>query len=403
MLSAQAKPNYASGSIGRYTIEMVKTRAELRAFESEWRQFLARGVTGSNFFNDPQHISLRLELEPQLVPWILVLRRGERVCCIAPFYLQETHLKIQFSVIELVSLPVRMLKSFSSEFIVGVGEDEAKCVEHVFAALWKRRAEFGLIFLEDLRQTTPLWRFCHSDHTSGQRFRPFLVSSQVDNLHQVQLPVTHADYLAQLNPRTRQRLRRQARKLCTEKNAQLEKFTAPGQVHQFLKQLDEIYGDAWQAKRLGYRQRNTEAQHRFLSGIAQCGWLRSYTLTADQQPVAYLLGYQHDGSYYYSEIGYRQQWSDYSPGAVLTYLFLEDLFQDNRPKLVDFLVGDQPYKRSLSNSQQSAAPVYLAPPNRWRLLLRLQQLLHFISRRAVRAVTFLKLDHALRKYFMVHH
>jgi CelD/BcsL family acetyltransferase involved in cellulose biosynthesis len=401
MSSAQAEPVYSTVSIGRYKIETVKTRAELRALEPQWRQFLTSGVTGSNFFNDPGHISLRLELEPQLTPWILVLRCGGRICCIAPFYLQETRLKIQSSVITLASLPVRMLKCFSGEFIVGFGDDAQQCFQRVFEALWQRRCDFGVVLLENLRLNAPLWRFCQSDSSCSRRFRPFLASSQVDKLHQASLPVTHADYIAQLNPRTRQRLRRQARKLCNDKNTQLEKFTTPKQVQPFLNQLDEIYRDAWQAQLTGYHRRNTEPQHRFLTGMAQCGWFRSYTLTADQQPVAYLLGYQHDGNYYYSEIGYRQQWADYSPGAVLTYLFLEDLFQDNRLKLVDFMVGDQPYKRSLSNLEQAAASIYLAPPNRWRLVLRMQQFLHFVARHAVRALTCLRLDRALRKHFKV--
>src|SRR5688572_1157906 len=248
MPSAQAKRASASTSIGRYKIEIVSTRAELRALEPEWRQFLSSGVTGSHLFNDPEHISLRLELEPRLTPWILVLRRGGRICCIAPFYLQETHLKIQFSVMQLASLPVRMLKAFWSEFIVGVGADAQECFQRVFEALWQNRWKFGVILLENLRLTTPLWSFCQSELSCRRRLRKFLASSQVDSLHQAHLPATHADYIAQLNPRTRQRLRRQARKLCNEKNAQLEKFTTPHQVYQFLNHLDEIYRDAWQAK-----------------------------------------------------------------------------------------------------------------------------------------------------------
>jgi CelD/BcsL family acetyltransferase involved in cellulose biosynthesis len=291
-----------------------------------------------------------------------------------------------------------MLKAYGGSFIAHKDADAEACYRHVFETLWQNRSKFCVILLEDLRVAAPLWNYC-----AETRFQRFAASSRVDNLHQTRLPATHAEFLTQLNPRTRQRLRRQARKLRDEKQARLEKFVSPDHVQRFLSQMDEIYRDTWQAQSAGYCRRNTESHCRFLARIAERGWLRSYTLVVDQQAVAYLLGYQHRGIYYYYEIGYRQQWADYSPGAVLTYLFLEELFEENPPQLVDYLVGDQPYKRSLSNLQLRAASIYLAPANHWRHVLKIQQLLHFVSRPVVRALVALRLDRAVRKRLMIHH
>jgi CelD/BcsL family acetyltransferase involved in cellulose biosynthesis len=386
-----------------FDIQVLESVDDLQAFVSDWEAFLAEGVSGSSFFNDPAHILSRLELEPQTTPWIVVLRCGDRICCIAPFFLHETRLRIEFSIIKLASLPVCTLKAYGGNFIAHKDADAEVCYRHIFETLWQNRSKFGVILLEDLRVATPLWKYFEADLSRDTRFRRFLASSRVDNLHQTRLPATHAEFLTQLNPRTRQRLRRQARKLCDEKHARLEKFVSPEHVQRFVSQVDEIYRDTWQAKLVGYCHRDPEFHCRFLTRISERGWLRSYTLVVDQQPVAYLLGYQHGGIYYYYEIGYRQQWADDSPGAVLTYLFIEELFQEDPPQLVDYLVGDQPYKRSLSNLQLMAASIYLAPPNRWRLVLRVQQLLHLMSRPVVRALAVFRLDRMVRKRFMVHH
>lgn len=61
------------------------------------------------------------------------------------------------------------------------------------------------------------------------------------------------------------------------------------------------------------------------------------------------------------------------------------------------MIGDQPYKRSFSNREQNAASVYLAPRNRWRMILQVQSVLHAISRVMVRSLIALKLDRASRK------
>src|SRR5688572_27906702 len=106
-----------------YDVEVLESLGDLQAITSEWQRFLANGVSGNNFFNDPIHVLARLELEPQLAPWILVLRRDGQICCIAPFFLDASRLKIDFSVINLASLPIHRLTAFGRQFIVADDAD----------------------------------------------------------------------------------------------------------------------------------------------------------------------------------------------------------------------------------------------------------------------------------------
>jgi len=127
--------------------------------------------------------------------------------------------------------------------------------------------------------------------------------------------------------------------------------------------------------------------------------LRSYLLTLNDLPIAFALGYQYDGAYYFLETGFRQAWADSGPGTALMHLFFEDLFLHNSPKVLDFIQGDQTYKRSFSNRQRGTASLYVAPHNRWRTILWVQSLLHAMSRLAVRTLNALKIDRVLRKRF----
>ena len=363
---------------------------------------MAGRVNGNNFFNDPVQLLLHLELEPQLRPWILVLRRDGQICCIAPLFLHDTRLKVEFSVIKLASLPVRMLKACGGQFVLSATADAARCFQIVFEYLGSRSAEFGLIFLENIPVTDALWQYSHTASIRDSRFRFFLASSHIDSDHQIVFPRTHEDFLSSLSYETRRKVRRYTRRLQNTAHVRLERITEPDQVPHFLNQLDQIYRDTWQAKANGYYSRNAPPIIRHFSEMSRAGYLRSYVLASDDGPIAFALGYQYDGVYYFLETGYSQTWSDFGPGVVLMHLFFEDLFRHEKPGVLDFIGGDQPYKRSFSNSKHNVAYAYLVPPNRWRIVLRAQQLLHFLSRQVLRALDILRLDRAARKLLKNH-
>src|SRR5262245_33573253 len=121
-----------------YELQVLESLSDVQAIVPEWQEFLAEGIQGSNYFNDPIKILAQLELEPQLAPWIVVLRRDGRICCIAPFILHTTRLKIEISVIKLGSLPVRMLRLFGGQFVVALDIDAARCYQSAFDCVWSQ-------------------------------------------------------------------------------------------------------------------------------------------------------------------------------------------------------------------------------------------------------------------------
>jgi CelD/BcsL family acetyltransferase involved in cellulose biosynthesis len=161
--------------------------------------------------------------------------------------------------------------------------------------------------------------------------------------------------------------------------------------------LDHVFRDTWQAKTFGYTPRDTGPQRRYLCGIAERGWLRSYLLVNDQRPIAFGLGYQYDNVYYFAETGFVQDFSDYGPGTVLMHLFIEDFYHVRRPEILDFGLGDAAYKRSFGNVRREAAAVYLVPSGRWRLVIALQRAIYAVESKVRRLLIALRLDRAVRK------
>ena len=59
------------------------------------------------------------------------------------------------------------------------------------------------------------------------------------------------------------------------------------------------------------------------------------------------------GRYAYDETAYDSQYAASSPGSILTYAAIEDLFRADTPRLLDFGFGDGAYKRTFGRPERS--------------------------------------------------
>jgi CelD/BcsL family acetyltransferase involved in cellulose biosynthesis len=94
----------------------------------------------------------------------------------------------------------------------------------------------------------------------------------------------------------------------------------------------------------GWRIENTRAECQKLVQLAQAGVLRSYFLRCGDEACAYVKGFQYNDIYYYNQTGFDERFAQFSPGTVLLYLLLEDLFQHRRPGRVNLYPGEWSYK-----------------------------------------------------------
>jgi Acetyltransferase (GNAT) domain len=394
-------PGNAAGSIpsvehADWTVEVVDSQEKLRALIPAWRTFLQSGATGGNLYNDPDYIDLRLQLESGIQPWIVVVRQRGQIECIAPFYFCTSRFRLQCSVLTLLTIPVDLARVFGDDFLLMSGERAEQCLALAMRPFDQSPQPLAYVYLDRLETGSTLWRFFESA-ANRTRFRLFLASPQIEKAHQILFPDTHEAYMASLGSRTRQNLRRMARKLCNDQQARIEMFTTVEQVPEFLELLDQVFRQTWQARTFGYWPRNTKAQIDLMAGLARLGWLRSYILHGPTGPIAFELAYQYQGVFYAQEIGFSQDWSQHSPGSVLMHLYIEDLLRHDAPRLLDFGVGDATYKQSFCNAHRDSAAVFLAPPNRWRWMITFQRWVYALERATRRIVTALHLDRILRK------
>jgi hypothetical protein len=352
---------------------MLRSKTELASLTQEWLAFLDAGALGPNMRNDPRRITLMLTLHPNLEPYVVVVRRGGQLKAVAPFYVEPTAFQLKWGSRVLTSRPFRSMQLFGDEVVMAESETDST-LRDVFHAIDQMQDAFDFMTISSLRRNSPLWRFCESVlPESGFKFT---VSSAIEPVYQLRLPETYDEYLSGLGARTRQNLRRTTRRLFEDGLARVLSVTSPADVPEFLSHVERVHQRSWQARVLGRRRRDSQAELSYFKGLAEQGWLRAYVLLKAEQPLAFELGFQYLDTFYGHECAYDETAAAHGPGSVLMHLVIEDLFRSRKPERLHFGFGHAAYKQSFrSTDSHDAAHVTLVSKPNWRLVLRAQRLL----------------------------
>jgi CelD/BcsL family acetyltransferase involved in cellulose biosynthesis len=378
-----------------YETTLIRSLQELRAFLPEWQAFLRADATGQVFYRDPSVVEQHLA-SGAATPLVAVVRAGGRIQCIAPCRVERSRYRLRLSVLTLLSLPVRRVKVFGDDFVFSGDADAYSAGSAALAALRDAQRAFDLVYLESIRTDCRLWQLLTAQQEGYRLINP---SNTPEKLYRMRLRDSFEATFAALPKKTRKNYKWQVSKFNREieGEAELVRVSRPEQVVEFTADLDRIFRRTWQAKTFGERARDDAQTRAYFTCVAEGGWLRSYVLRVRDVPVAFVVGYQYDGTFHYDEIGYDQTWSELGPGTVLNHLMLEDLHAEIRPELIDFGYGEAQYKRALANEEHEVCSAYLVPRNRWRPVLATQRLLNQAYAAGHSGLVRLRLDDAVRR------
>lgn len=153
------------------------------------------------------------------------------------------------------------------------------------------------------------------------------------------------EYMNSKSAKTRSKLRRKLRMITDSGETKLKRYTDSSDVLGFVEGLSCVSARTWQNRLLGIQYRNDAETCAKFRDLAERQLLRGYLLWRDGQPLAFVVGYQYDGVYYYADVGFDPQAAELSPGTFLLFLILQDLHGYDPPKELNYGVGDAAYKQ----------------------------------------------------------
>src|SRR4051812_18223488 len=123
-------------------VSLIRQLEEFEAFQPEWEAFLRADRISCHYYQDPAVYRQHFTGTGEISPLIVVLRRGNKIECVAPFLISRERLPLRFSVFQIGSYPLRRLRLVGAQFLYASGADRERCARRIFDELEKARAVF---------------------------------------------------------------------------------------------------------------------------------------------------------------------------------------------------------------------------------------------------------------------
>lgn len=150
-----------------------------------------------------------------------------------------------------------------------------------------------------------------------------------------------AEYLDSLPSATKNTLIRKRKKLEKSGRAKIELVTSTENLDQFVADYNKIYLASW---------KKPEPFPDFMPGLirmcAERGILRLGLLYVDGEPAASQVWIIHNGHALIYKLAYDERFADLSVGTILTAFLMERALDVDKVKEIDYLTGDDAYKKS---------------------------------------------------------
>jgi len=335
------------------TLRRVCLADDLGSLRDAWRTCNRDFKNDTVHFGDPEWLSECFPSEKRGLHAFLVEGRSG-LLGVAPFVTATVPLTLDVGGIGLGTMPLRRLRLLGGCPNLPA---ERSLYDQLFRELSSAPNRYDAIWMECLRVDSFLWRYLHDSVIVREKFRLYCARGPTD--HYVVRPVSSLDeYMKKFSASGRWHRLKELKRLRAKGAVELVRCSGPKEVEAFVETAAEISRKTYQFKRLGLGLRDLPSVKRKLRLAAERGWLRSYLLTCGGIPSCFLLGYQHNGRFYYAEIGYDPAWSRFSVGRITILLALQDLLEHDTPDLIDFGEGGG-YKEYLANESYVEADVVL--------------------------------------------
>jgi hypothetical protein len=346
-----------------FDVELLRTADGITKVQDEWTRFLEERAGDHNAFHHPDII--RHDLSENVgvyTPFILIMRRRGRIVGIAPWYIHQLRFPLKLGVINIGRVPLRLLKLFGGSIVTDREISPDSIARQALESARNWRSDFHVLALFDIPVTGELWQLVTQATNPVPGFRPIPATPEPIVKREIALPETFEVFLASLSSKKRNSLRRHERDLMKQSDDTLtfDRITDPADVPAYLGEVEQVYRRSWQGQTMG-GQRASESQTRFLQRVAEHGWFRSYIVRCNAAPVCYGLGYQYGGVYYGEDMAYDIEWRQCAPGNYMFIKLIEDLFDSDTPRMVEFGTGDNVFKQQFSNTMGAAQTIYLVP------------------------------------------
>jgi len=321
----------------------ITTWSEFDQLADDWNRLLGKSGSPSIFLTWEWIRSWRRAIGESVDPYVVVVHRENGdLAGIAPLYLASVRL--------LHIAEFRMLRFMADaatgaeypDWIVDAG-DEAEICDAIARHLRESRGAWDAIWLT----TVSGWAGAEQRIRIAAERNGLRVRARNREFAHIRLPARLSEFESRLSTKSRQRLRRNSRRIREMDSVNIVRCSARDELPRFLDALFNLHQLRWRAAGMDgsfFRQPVVESFYREMAPVAlQKGWLWLCALQQGESIKAVQFGYAFNGSYLQLQEGYDPEFRA-GAGNALRHSVIERCIEAGIGEY-DFLVGTSEHKK----------------------------------------------------------
>jgi CelD/BcsL family acetyltransferase involved in cellulose biosynthesis len=171
-------------------------------------------------------------------------------------------------------------------------------------------------------------------------------------------------YLGTFSGKARSTLKRKARKLAERSGGQLDLrlYRSPAEMDEFYRHARTVSAKTYQERLLNAGLPAGESFMNELRQRAGQDAMRGWVLFFEGEPISYLYAPAEGATLIYAFLGYDPDHAEWSPGTVLQFEAMRQLFEEGRFSLFDFTEGEGQHKLLFGTGTVECVDLLLVRP-----------------------------------------
>lgn len=173
---------------------------------------------------------------------------------------------------------------------------------------------------------------------------------------------SYDEYECSLPSKLRNTLKRKQRRLERELEYTIRLVRADDpDLEQLIQDYEAVYLKSWKTD-----ESHPEFIRAIMRAFADSGWLRLGLMYIEGQPVAAQLWFVKDSVASIYKLSYDERYAKYSIGTILTAAMMRHVIDEDQVGLVDFLTGNDSYKRDWMSHHRERYRIRIYNKQTWR-------------------------------------
>lgn len=316
-------------------LRVITTKEEFTNLEQAWDETLERSS------ND--HISATFAFErtwwehfgSDCVPHIILAESNGKVVGIAPLMIST----VKRAGVRVRKASFMLPRYLGADFIIEKGR-EAECIELFLQEIMSGEA---CQYLELSGLTDESTSKIILERVARQQGMSFSLDLHSEGCY-LRLTGSWDNFMGRRSWKLRKNINHDLRSFQDNKGFRVARIRDPLEFEGAMEMAAKIDAQSWKA-RLPKTSGEIRFRRELLLALASRGKVDFFALELGESPVAYWLFVMHRSKAYAFYTSYDHRFSSRSPGGVLLYLALEELFKEGRVSEVDFITSYPYLKR----------------------------------------------------------